>query len=432
MRHHVPVETLGPLGPSMAQAIQACVHCGFCLATCPTYLELGEEMDSPRGRILLMKEGLEGRAPLEELAEYVDRCLGCLACVTACPSGVQYGELLMPFRGMMERSRRRSLGERVTRLLVYQVLPFAGRFRLAAWAGALARPLAPVLPRPLATMLSLLPARVPRPVSWPPVVPAQGTRRARVALLVGCVQSVIAPQINRATVEVLVRNGVEVVIPQGQGCCGALSMHGGELAQARKLAQRTLDSFPLDEVDAVVTNAAGCGSGMREYPLLLAGTPAEARARRFAARVQDVSVFLDRLGLAPPGPLPRPVSAAYHDPCHLAHAQGVREEPRRLLSRIPNLTLKSVPEEAICCGSAGTYNLEHPEIAARLGQRKAAAVESTGAELVITGNIGCMAQIQAHLAARGRPLPVRHTMEVLAQAYAGSGPEPSGADPTGS
>ncbi len=416
----------------MAQAIQACVHCGFCLATCPTYLELGEEMDSPRGRILLMKEGLEGQVPLAELAEYVDRCLGCLACVTACPSGVRYGELLLPFRGLMERSRRRTLGERLLRSLVYQVLPFAGRFRLAAWAGALARPLAPLLPRPLATMVSLLPARVPRPVSWPPVVPARGARRARVALLVGCVQSVIAPQINRATVEVLTRNGVEVVIPPNQGCCGALSMHGGELVQARRMARRTLETFSLDGVDAVVTNAAGCGSGMHEYPLLLAGTPAEAPARRFAAKVQDVSVFLDRLGLEPPpGALPRPVVAAYHDPCHLAHAQGVREEPRRLLSRIPNLTLRSVPEAAICCGSAGTYNLEHPELAARLGQRKAAAVESTGAELVITGNIGCMAQLQAHLADRGRPLPVRHTLEVLAQAYAGSPSEPWAGDVPG-
>lgn len=417
MRHQIPVDQLGPQGPAMAQAVQACVHCGFCLATCPTYLDLGEEMDSPRGRILLMKEALEGELPWSEVQEYVDRCLGCLACVSACPSGVQYGELLMPFRGLAAERRRRGLWERVVRGLVYQVLPFAGRFRLAARGGALARPLAFALPEPLPTMLRLLPEQVAPAQDWPTVVPAQGVHRARVALLTGCVQSVLAPQINRATVAVLARNGVEVLIPPGQGCCGALSMHGGELAQARALARRNLDCFPLDQVDAVVTNAAGCGSGMHEYPLLFAGTEDEARARQFAAKVQDVSRFLDRLGIEPPGPLPRPVTAAYHDACHLAHAQGVREEPRRLLGAIPNLRLVSVPEGEICCGSAGTYNLEHPDIAARLGTRKAAAIRSTGAEVVITGNIGCMTQIRAHLAAQGVDIPVRHTMEILAEAY---------------
>jgi glycolate oxidase iron-sulfur subunit len=250
------------------------------------------------------------------------------------------------------------------------------------------------------------------------VVPALGPRRARVALLAGCVQQALAPAINSATVRVLARNGVEVVIPADQGCCGSLMAHNGDAAFARTLARRNLRAFPAD-VDAVITNAAGCGSGMREYGLLFAGLPEEAAARAFAARVRDVSAFLDELGLLPPPPLAKPLRLAYHDACHLAHAQGITSAPRRLLRAIPNLTLLEIPEGDICCGSAGTYNLEQPEIAAQLGRRKAENILATGAEALAAGNIGCLVQVRTHLAQLGQLLPLWHTLEVLDQAYYG-------------
>ena len=397
----------------MAEAVASCVHCGFCLPACPTYLELGEEMDSPRGRILLMKGALEGELSQEEVLPHVDRCLGCLACVTACPSGVEYGELLTPFREMTEKRRSRSTMEELSRTLTNQTLPYPGRFRAAAILGRYTKFLKPFLPAALQTMLDLLPERLPPRVALPRLAPARRQRRARVALLSGCAQQVLAPGINSATVEVLTSNGVEVVIPPRQGCCGALSMHTGAADQARALARRNFDAFNLDEVDAVVTNAAGCGSGMHEYPLLFAGEPEEQAAREFADKVQDVTVFLDALGIEPPPALPAPMTVAYHDACHLAHAQGVTDAPRRLLRAIPNLTLVPIPEGEICCGSAGSYNIEQPEIAAQLGQRKAEAILGTGAQAVVTGNIGCMTQIDSHLQRIGKPLPIFHTVELL-------------------
>lgn len=398
----------------MAEAVASCVHCGFCLPACPTYLELGEEMDSPRGRILLMKGALEGELSQEEVLPHVDRCLGCLACVTACPSGVEYGDLLTPFREMTEKQRSRSPMEELTRTLTNQTLPYPGRFRAAAALGRYTKVFKPFLPAALRTMLDLLPDRLPPPVTLSPLTPARGERRARVALLSGCVQQVLTPDINRATVDVLTSNGVEVVIPPRQGCCGALSMHTGAADQARGLARRNFKAFNLDEVDAVVTNAAGCGSGMHEYSLLFAGEPEEQAARDFAAKVQDVTVFLDALGIDAPPPLPAPMTVAYHDACHLAHAQGVTDAPRRLLSAVSNLTLVPIPEGEICCGSAGSYNIEQPEIAAQLGLRKAEAILSTGAQAVVTGNIGCMTQIDNHLQRLGKPLPIYHTIELLA------------------
>ncbi len=397
----------------MAEAVASCVHCGFCLPACPTYLALGEEMDSPRGRILLMKGALEGELSQEEVLPHVDRCLGCLACVTACPSGVEYGELLTPFREMTEKGRSRSPMEELTRTLTNQTLPYPGRFRAAAVLGRLTRIFKPFLPAALRTMLDLLPEKLPPRVALPPISPAQGKRRARVALLSGCVQQVLTPGINRATVDVLTGNGVEVVIPPRQGCCGALSMHTGAADQARALARRNFEAFNLSEVDAVVTNAAGCGSGMHEYPLLFAGEAEEQAARNFADKVQDVTVFLDALGFEQPPALLAPMTVAYHDACHLAHAQGVTDAPRRLLGAVPNLTLVPIPEGEICCGSAGSYNIEQPEIAAQLGQRKANAILGTGAQAVVTGNIGCMTQIESHLQRLGKPLPVFHTVELL-------------------
>jgi glycolate oxidase iron-sulfur subunit len=417
MQHSIPVETLGPQGEIMAQAVQTCVHCGFCLPACPTYRLLGEEMNSPRGRIFLMKEALESSLALEEAMPYIDRCLGCVGCVPACPSGVAYGELLAGFRAYAEARRNdRPASQKARRRLIRETLPYAGRFRAATTAGRLGKRLAGVLPGDLGAMVNLLPAELPKAAPLPYFYPAQGDRRARVALLVGCVQQALAPEINWATLRVLSRNGVEVIVPQSQGCCGALSMHIGEAGQARELARANLAAFPAD-VDAVVTNAAGCGSGMHEYPALFKGLPQEAQATAFAEKALDISVFLQRLGLVAPPPLAQPVRVAYHDACHLANAQGVRSEPRQLLSSIPNLTLLEIPEGELCCGSAGTYNLEQPEIAGQLGERKARNILATGAEAIITGNIGCLTQIAAHLARLGRPLPIWHTVEVLDRAY---------------
>ncbi len=417
MRHEIPVESLGPQGHAKAEAVEACVHCGFCLPACPTYLTLGEEMDSPRGRIMLMKGALEGDLPLDQVLPHIDQCLGCMGCVPACPSGVEYGELLTPFRERAEKQRTRAPLDRLERLLVNRTLPYPARFRAAARLGRLAKPLRPLLPDTLGTMLDLLPGRLPPTQPLPALYPAQGERRARVALLAGCVQQVLAPQINWATLRVLARNGVEVVIPRRQGCCGSLSMHAGEADQARALARRNLRTFDLDDVDAIVTNAAGCGSGMAEYPLLFAGTDEEERARRFADKVQDISVFLAALEIVPPPAPAQPLAVAYHDACHLAHAQGVREAPRQLLSAIPDLTLLPIPEGEICCGSAGTYNIEQPEIANQLGERKADAILRTGAEMIATGNIGCMTQIDTHLRKKGAVLPILHTIELLDRVY---------------
>ena len=266
-------------------------------------------------------------------------------------------------------------------------------------------------------MLDLLPESAPPVVKLPEVIPAMGQRRARVGLLVGCVQQVLAPAINQATIDVLVQNGVEVVIPPAQGCCGSLALHTGEAAVARTLARRNFAVFPSD-VDAIITNAAGCGSGIHEYGLLFADMDEEEQARAFSAQVRDISVFLDDLGLLPPPPLPAPLIAAYHDACHLAHAQHITQPPRRLLAAIPNVTLREIGEGEICCGSAGTYNLEQPEIAQELGRRKAEHIIATGADVIVTGNIGCMTQIRTHLVRQNRPIPIMHTIELLARAYA--------------
>lgn len=416
MLHEIETAKYGPQGAAMAQPIEKCVHCGVCLATCPTYQVMGEETDSPRGRIFLMKEALEQDLTIESILPHVDQCLGCMACVTACPSGVEYGHLLTPFRAYAETVRTRTPMSRATRLLVRETLPYPSRFRAAAKMGRATRALHGLVPAPLKAMIDLIPAEIPTAPPLPELFPAQGTRRARVALLTGCVQQVLAPAINWATLRVLARNGVETVLPRGQGCCGSLAMHIGEGAQAQALAAHNLALFPRD-VDAVITNAAGCGSGMHEYPLLFTGTELEAAANEFARRVLDISVFLDQLGLEPPPALPTPVTAAYHDACHLAHAQRVTAQPRRLLQAIPNLTLAEIAESELCCGSAGTYNLEQPELAAAIGARKAANILATPAEMVITGNIGCMMQIRTHLARLGKSLPVLHTVEVLDQAY---------------
>ncbi len=418
MLHDIPTDKLGPLGEPMAHAVSTCVHCGFCLATCPTYGELGQEMDTPRGRITLMKEVLEGKMSFEAAKPHVDRCLGCLACEPACPSGVPYRDLISPFRALAEPKVKRGWWERIRRFLAAQTVPYPRRFRLAAALGRLA-PVRWLTPRALQPMLDLLPDELPPAQSWAGHYPASGERRAKVALLTGCAQQVLDPDINTATIEVLTRNGVEVVIPERQGCCGGLAWHTGDMEAARAFARRNLDAFPGD-VDAILTNAAGCGSAMHEYHLVLRGTPDEQRAESFRHRVVDVSAFLAKLGLlAPEGG--GNLKAAYHDACHLANAQNVRSQPRDLLRSIPGLQLAEISDAHLCCGSAGSYNMDQPEIASSLGGKKAAAVTATGADVVVTGNIGCMTQLRLHLKKTGSSIGVKHTMQVLRDAYRGEG-----------
>ncbi|MBE7533026.1 MAG: 4Fe-4S dicluster domain-containing protein [Chloroflexi bacterium] len=417
MQHQINPTEYGPRGQAMADAVQSCVHCGFCLAACPTYAVLGEEMDSPRGRIVLMKHVLEHNLSIAEAQPHIDRCLGCLGCVPACPSGVPYGDLLLSYRGVVEAERSRPLLDAITRRLIIETLPYPSRFRTAVRTGKIGKTVQRALPAQFQGMLNMLPGKLPPARPLPTLFPAQGTRRARVALLAGCVQQVLAPEINWATLHVLAANGVETVIPAGQNCCGAILMHIGELERAQKLAQRNIELFPAD-VDAVLTNAAGCGSGMHEYGLLFAGTAVADQSAAFAHKVQDVTVFLAELGLQPPPGLAKPMRAVYQDACHLRHAQGVMNAPRQLLTAVPNLTLLELDDGGLCCGSAGTYNLDQPEIAAELGRRKAERIQLTSAEAVISGNIGCITQIQSHLQ---QPLPVWHTMQLLAQAYVSTG-----------
>jgi glycolate oxidase iron-sulfur subunit len=381
----------------MARAVSTCVHCGFCLAACPTYRVLGEEMDSPRGRIVLMKQALEDELRVADALPYIDRCLGCLACETACPSGVRYRDLVVPFRALAER-RARPTARRLTRQVLLSTLESPARFRMAATLGRIARAFSGLLPAGMKAMVNLLPRGVPSTESPPELTPAVGPRRARVALLAGCVQQVLRPSINRAAIRVLSANGVEVLVPRGQGCCGALALHSGFDVRAEALASRNAQVFPAD-VDAIVTTAAGCGSAMKEAS--------------YRSPVQDIAEFLDRLGIHTSFRIDAPTIVAYHDACHLAHGQDIRAAPRRLLQRIDNVSLRELTDGEMCCGSAGLYNLEHPDTATALGRRKAGAIRATGAGMVATGNIGCLMQIETYLP----EIPVRHVIEVLDSAY---------------
>ncbi|NUW37515.1 4Fe-4S dicluster domain-containing protein [Nonomuraea sp. SMC257] len=388
------------------ELIDDCVHCGFCLPTCPTYVLWGEEMDSPRGRIHLMKQHVEGTPVTPEMAGHFDACLGCMACVTACPSGVRYDRLIELTRAEVERVHEREPRERAVRELVFGLFPYPRRLRLSRPLTGLTRRLAPFLERAhpsLGAMAALTPV-VERRQRLPRLVRARGPRRAVVGMLTGCVQREFFPQVNAATARVLALEGCDVVVPPGQGCCGALSVHSGREEQARRLARRTVRVFERAGVDTVVVNAAGCGSSMKEYGELLGAEP--------AFRVRDLSEFLAELGPAATRH-PLPLVAAYHDACHLAHAQGVRAQPRALLAGIPELELREVPEAAICCGSAGTYNIFQPEAARDLGDRKAEGVASTGAELLVSANPGCTMQIAAAMRRAGAAIRVAHTAEVL-------------------
>jgi glycolate oxidase iron-sulfur subunit len=409
--------------PPDAALIGDCVHCGFCLPTCPTYVLWGEEMDSPRGRIYLMKEGLEGEPLSDSMVSHWDACLGCMACVTACPSGVQYDTLIEQTRAQVERNYDRPAHDRALRGLIFSLFPHPKRLRLlrgplrAMQATGLDRAvrrtgLLERLAPQLAAMESLAP-RLGKPEPLPPYIRAAGQRRAVVGLLTGCVQGAFFPGVNSATARVLQAEGCDVVVPESQGCCGALSVHNGREPEAQKYARRLVESFESTGVEYVVVNAAGCGSTMKEYADLLADDPAYAdRARAFAAKVRDVSEILHELGpVAPRHPLD--MTIAYHDACHLAHAQGIRAQPRGLLEAIPGLTLKEIAEAEICCGSAGIYNILNPEPARELGDRKAANIVATGAQVLVTANPGCLMQVTSAIERSGHPMGMAHTIEVL-------------------
>jgi glycolate oxidase iron-sulfur subunit len=396
--------------------VDDCVHCGFCLDSCPTYVIDAREADSPRGRIVLIDEALKpGSGLSDELVDHFDSCLGCLACVSACPSGVQYDKLIHRVRPQIERHHQRSSSERALRLLLFETLPYPKRLRALVPALAAARRFGAErrLPERLAVLAKVAPRTTGRraPDFAPPLVtPAVGQMRGRVALLLGCVQRVFFSEVHRATIGVLAAEGYEVLCPELPDCCGALELHAGEEEQGMARAHATIAAFAeLGEIDHIVVNAAGCGAAMKEYGELL-GTPA---AVEFSSRVRDVTELLAATPpVAPRGPLP--LRVVYHDACHLAHAQGIRSAPRELLAGIPGLELLEVAAEPdVCCGSAGIYNLVQPRMAAELGVRKARNLIASGAEAIAAANPGCAAQLDRHLREMDQPLPIHHPVELL-------------------
>ena len=421
----------GPDQPAMA-LIDACVHCGFCLPSCPTYVLWQEEMDTPRGRVYLMKAGLEGRAEMSRsFVQHFDACLGCMGCVTACPSGVQYGPLIEKTRAQIERHYERPLGERLFRSALFALLPYPARLRLALAPLVVLGPILRALERSGA--LNFLPDRVrsliavmPQPSvgsltkNAPEHTPAVGQPRLTTAILTGCVQRLAFAHVNQATIDVLAAEGCMVKAPVAQGCCGALALHAGNIDQARELARHNIEVFERAGVDRIVVNAAGCGSSMKEYGELFHGDAAWAeRARAFSAKVRDVSEVLTELG--EPRAKRHPVKArvVYHDACHLAHAQGVRAQPRALLAAIPGIELVSPDEPELCCGSAGIYNLVQPDAAAQLGERKARNIAAMKPDIVAAANPGCTLQIAAAGRRLGYEWGILHPIELIQQSING-------------
>ncbi|MGH7042446.1 MAG: glycolate oxidase subunit GlcF [Acetobacteraceae bacterium] len=412
------------------QVLRSCVHCGFCTATCPTFLLLGDELDSPRGRIYLIKDMLEsGRPAGEDVALHIDRCLSCLSCMTTCPSGVHYMHLVDHARTYIERSYRRPWHDRLARATLAAVLPYPRRFRAALTLARVGRAFAGLLPtrhplgRRLSAMLALAPARLPAGApAVPGIIPAEGTRKGRVALLAGCAQQVLAPEINAATIRLLTRMGVEVVLAQGAGCCGALTHHMGRHDQAMASAAANIDAWGREidgaGLDAIVINASGCGTTVKDYGFMFrtAPEPLRARAAQVAALTVDISEFLSRIGYAPTRPAPG-LTVAYHSACSLQHGQQVTAEPKALLTAA-GFTVVEPANAHLCCGSAGTYNLLQPEIAGRLRDQKLDTLCATGPDLIAAGNIGCMTQLA------GGGLPIVHTVELLD--WMAGGPSPSG------
>jgi glycolate oxidase iron-sulfur subunit len=406
--------------------LRACVHCGFCTATCPTYVLLGDELDSPRGRIYLIKNMLEaGGPPSSETVKHIDRCLSCLACMTTCPSGVNYMHLVDHGRRHIEEHYRRPRAELLMRRLLGLVLSRPAWLRAALHGARLARPLAGLMPRQLRPLVALAPRAVPAasPMDRPQIFPAEGARRMRVALLPGCAQQVLAPEINEATIRLLRRHGAEIIVATGSGCCGALQHHLGDAAPALALARANIDAWESTlgsgGLDAIVVNASGCGTMVKDYGFLLRTDPAYAdKAARIAGLARDISEVVAELGLKAPNSGLPPLRVAYHSACSLQHGQRVEREPRALLVAA-GFTVVEVPEGHLCCGSAGTYNLLQPELAAALRERKLANIMLTRADLVAAGNIGCITQLGSNA-----PLPVVHTAELLD--WATGGPMPRG------
>jgi glycolate oxidase iron-sulfur subunit len=422
--------------PPDPKLIDACVHCGFCLSTCPSYRVLGKETDSPRGRIYLMDAINEATAPLSPTSvQHFDSCLGCLACVTTCPSGVQYDQLIAATRPQIERNYSRSLPDRLFRQLIFSLFPYPNRLRfllaplllyqklgvpkLVRATGLLQR----FSPR-LAAMETLLPNVTLKSFqdSLPTVIPAQGKQRYRVGMILGCVQRLFFSEVNQATARVLSANGCEVIIPKSQGCCAALPHHQGQQAQAEALARQMIDSFEGTGVDYVIINAAGCGHTLKEYGHLLQDDPVyHEKGVQFSNKVKDVQEFLAMVGLtAPLSPLQaEPLTVVYQDACHLLHGQKISLQPRQLLRQIPGVTLREPIDASLCCGSAGVYNMLQPEVAEDLGQQKVTNLLNTGAILIASSNPGCSLQILKHLERQGKSVPVIHPIRLLDYAIRG-------------
>jgi len=414
--------------PDIAEAnqiLRTCVRCGFCTATCPTYVLLGDELDSPRGRIYLIKDMLENDRPATaKVVKHIDRCLSCLSCMTTCPSGVHYMHLVDHARAHIEETYTRPWTDRALRALLAHLLPYPGRFRLGVVASWFARPLRRVLPGRPGAMLALAPARIPgpSPVDRPQVFPAVRTRRARVALMTGCAQQVLAPQINEATVRLLTRLGVEVVVVEGAGCCGALVHHMGKTGAAHAQAAANIDAWlaedARDVLDAVVINASGCGTTVKDYGFMFREDPDYAeKAARVSALTKDITEVLGGLGVDGAA---EPLRVAYHSACSMQHGQKLKGSPVDLL-RGAGFDVVEPAESHLCCGSAGTYNLMQPAIAGRLRDRKVGHLEATRPQVIASGNIGCMTQL-----ATGTDVPIVHTVELLDWATGGPKPEALG------
>ena len=424
-------QLMDPQTAESEKILRACVHCGFCTATCPTYVLLGDELDSPRGRIYLIKEMLENERPAtKEVVKHIDRCLSCLSCMTTCPSGVHYMHLVDHARDHIEQTYKRPLGDRMIRGLLARVLPNPALFRFAVVGGWLGKPFAPALRaiglKRLAAMLRLTPARLPAPTAdrSGKVFPAQGERRGRVALLSGCIGPVLRPSTNEATIRLLNRHGIEVTIAEGDACCGSLVHHMGREEQALAQAKHLIDAWTAEiergALDAILITVSGCGTTVKDYGFMLREDKAyAAKAARVSALAKDVTEFLATLALEPSAAPPR-LTVAYHSACSLQHGQKVVHAPKDLLCKL-GFVVKDVAEGHLCCGSAGTYNILQPDLANRLRDRKVANIERLQPDVIAAGNIGCMTQI-----ASGTAIPVVHTVELIDWATGGPMPEQLG------